>query len=221
MSESQPSNAELVHHLEPWFPLLGRVVEHSMQRHKIAVPILGLPRRTERANDLHRAIRESFRAVADHADPLIELKEEPEGQGLDYLIWRIIPDRPFTMRWGRHNGGTIRRNRTHRTREIQEQTLLFGSSEADEQSTAMPTCSLSFTIEDDYTEVGVPKWWIGRLYLVRERAVQSEVVTEAWVYQPPAEDAAAFEAPPPVVAAREAELQEWGEMIADIRQNFG
>lgn len=221
MNEDQPSNAELVQNLEPWFPLMGRVFDHAMYRHKAAVPILGLPRKTERANDLHRAIRENFRTVAELAAPFFELKEEREGKGLDYLIWRIIPDVPFAMRWGIHNGGTINRNRTLRTKEVQEQTMLFGAPADAEYGASMPTCSVSFTIEDDYTEVGVPKWWMGRLYLIRERAMQSEVMTEAHVFTPPIEDSAHFEVPPPVVAAREEEVAEWGQMVDQIRQNFG
>lgn len=221
MNEDQPTNAELVQHLEPWFPLIGRVFDHAMYRHRAAVPILGLPRKTERANDLHRAVRENFRTVAEMAAPFIELKEEREGKGLDYLVWRIIQDMPFTMRWGIHNAGTINRNRTDRTTEVREQTMLFGHPADEENGTSMPTCSVGFTIEDDYTEVGIPKWWIGRLYLIRERKMQSEVMTEAHVYPPPVEDGNGFEVPPPVVAAREQEVEEWGEMVERIRRNIG
>ncbi len=217
MAEDQHfSNFELVQQLEPWFPLFARIGEAALRDQLAAVPILGLPRKTECANDWHRAWRNNFRRVCDLAEDFVTLVEEPEGQGLDYLLFRMNPDKPFTMRWGRINGETIRRNRTARTREVHEQGTLFGV--ATESPSAMPNVTLGFTIEDYFTQVGQPCWWFGRLHLLRERADVSEFMTEVHVYPAPEQNTESpFGVPPPIVIARENEAQELEQMIENIR----
>jgi hypothetical protein len=202
--------------LEPWFSLLGSVGSATQRDQLAAIPILGMPRRTERANDFHRAWRKNLSTVCKFADPLLTMVEEPEGQGLDYLVCKMDPDRPFILRWGRYNGLTIRRNGTQRSRTVQEQGVLFaGCEDADE----MQAATLGFTIENDYTEAGIPCWYYGRLVLLRERREVSEFITDVWVYSPPAVNAGGeYEAPAPIVTAREQEVEDWERIVSDIRR---
>ena len=87
-------NEEIVEALEPYFPVLSEMVDKAFLGHLRSVPIMGLARKTERANDIHRAIRTKFRGLSDAASDLFELREEPEGVGMDYLIFRGLSDRP-------------------------------------------------------------------------------------------------------------------------------
>jgi hypothetical protein len=187
MSESQPpSGIELAQILEPWFPVFAVVHQAAMRDQLAAVPILGLPRKTERANDLHRAIRNNFRRMCDLADPLLRLEEEPDGSGLDYLVCSMT-DTPFAIRWGRFHKSTIHRNDTLRSRSYQEQGGLFGVLPG-ETTGEMQTITIGHTIEDDFTEAGRPQWWVGKLLLLKERPDESEVITTIHVYSRPARD---------------------------------
>jgi hypothetical protein len=215
MSQSQPSNAELVHLLEPWFPLFSRVGAAAERDFLAAVPLLGIPRKTERANDMHRAWRSNLRRVCDLAEPSLVLREEPDGKGLDYLLCQMNPEMPFVLRWGRFNGETIRRNRTDRSAQVQEQGRLFASMEPD--ASELPTVTLAHTIEDEYTQAGRSCLWIGRLVLLRERTDESEVITEVHIYQKPEFDALAGDGvPTPLVVARQNEKEEWEQIIQHI-----
>jgi len=216
MSENQPSNAKLVRLLEPWFPVFAEIGSAALRDFKAAIPLLGPPRKTERANDLHRAWRNNFRRACDFAEPLIILREEPDGEGLDYLLCQMNPDIPFVLRWARFDGEAVRRNRTQRSKQVQEQGRLFASMERD--ATELPTVTLGHTIEDEYTEAGRSCLWIGKLVLLRERWKESEVIAEAHVYSPPGPDASVSgEAPAPLISARQGELEQWGQMINRIR----
>jgi hypothetical protein len=182
------------------------------------VPVLGLPRKTERANDFHRTWRENLRTACNFADPLLTLMEEPDGQGLDCLVCRTDPEMPFAVRWGLYNGQTIQRNPTGRTNEVYEQGIMH-FAEDDLNPREMPVVSLGFTLEDDYTEVGVPQWWFGKLVLLRERRNFCEFITDVHVYQKPT-DARGGEAhlPAPFVAERQKEVAELEQMVARIRR---
>jgi|SRR5665213_125886 len=214
--KQQLSNAEIVHLTESWFPLFSKVMSASLRDHLAAVPILGIPRKTERACDIHRAARENFRRLCDFTDPLLKLVEEPEGSALDYLICNMSVDSPFAIRWGRYNGTTIRRNRTIRTNDVQEQGYLFGAPDAEIDT--MPVVTLGHTIEDEYTEAGIPCWWIGRLYLLRERKRESEVITEVHVFSKP-EQQVSPSSRSPTVSARENEIEEWRKLANKIRKS--
>ncbi|MDP9173408.1 MAG: hypothetical protein M3O30_06025 [Planctomycetota bacterium] len=219
MRESQPENQDFVHMLEPWFPLFARVGKAALRDFHAAIPMLGLPRKTERANDLHRAWRNNFRNVCDLAEPMLALREEPDGQGLDYLLCQMNPDMPFVLRWGRTDGETIHRNRTERNRTIQAQGRLFASMEPDPSE--LPVLTLAHTIEDEYTQAGRSCLWMGRLFLVRERPGEnSETITEVHVYQNPSYGAGAeTDVPPAIVVARQNEREEWGQIIQQIRDS--
>ncbi|MGN6625885.1 MAG: hypothetical protein ACTHLN_04635 [Tepidisphaeraceae bacterium] len=217
MPQRQPSSIEMANWLEPWFPLLARIGTAVERDVLSAIPILGLPRKTERANDFHRAWRNNFRRVCDLAPQFFDLVEEDDGGGLDYLLCKMNPDIPFGMRWGRYNGTTIRRNRTQRSGQFYEQGLLFACDEFD--STELPTVTLAHTIEDEYTIVGQSQMWMGRLYLLRERPIQSELVAEVHVYPEPDRAAETSSVPAPLVIAREDETEEWKRIIRDIRRS--
>lgn len=210
-------NSVLAGGLNPWFPLFGQVVQAGLRDHLSAVPILGLPRKTERANDLHRAIRENFRRLCDLAGTnLLELREEPDGQGLDYLVSRLAD--PVAIRWGLYKGGTIKRNNTQRTRSCQEQGLLeLPGVDLDVCEADMPLVSLAYPLADDYTEVGVPCWWINRLLLIREREGESEVITTIADFQQPQVGLNTYTTPTAIVQVRAAEIEQWETTVEAIR----
>lgn len=218
MSNRQLSNFDFTRLLEPWFPLLGRVHAAALRDHLAGIPLLGMPKKTERANDIHRAVRTNLRRVCDLAEPLMSLTEEPDGQGLDYLTCRMDQDRPFRIRWGHYKGGSIRRNRTERTRQQQEQGYFeFSDKQAEDEAEGTPWVTVGHTIEDDYVEIGAACWWIGRLVLLRERPMECEVITEVHCFEPPIREVdRASEVPPPLVEAREQETREWEQMIQGI-----
>jgi hypothetical protein len=60
---------------------------------------------------------------------------------------------------------------------------------------------------------------MSRLYLLRERAEKSEIVTEVHVYSQPDRSADTDELSAPTVAARQAERAEWAQMIDVIRRS--
>lgn len=216
MAKSQPSSIELSHLLQPWFPLFARVGTAAERDVLAAMSLLGIPRHTERAGDFHRAWRNNLRRVCDMASQFFTLREEPDGRGLDYLICQMNPKVPFVLRWGRYNGITVRRNRTERTTLNQEQGLLFDLMESDPSE--LPVLTLAHTIEDEFTIVGRSQLWIGRLYLVRERQHESEIVAEVHVYSPPDRAAATFETPAPIIARRNDEDAEWRRIVEGIRR---
>lgn len=209
------SNDLLVEATRPWFPLFADVAQTAMMRHLQAIALLGLPRKTERANDLHRAIRDGFRVMCDSADGLLGLVEEPEGQGLDYVVFRGFIDKPFSLRWGHWNGPRINRNATIRTAECQGQGLLFGGF--DEETNGLPVATLGYTIEDDYTEAGIPAWWMGRLAILHERVDESEFVIEVARFARPETGIIQDSTPSAILQAREEDVARWERMVQEVR----
>jgi hypothetical protein len=219
MSKSQPSNSELARRLEPWYPVFAAVGTAVQRDFLAAISILGLPRKTERANDMHRAWRTNLRQVCDYADPMITIVEEPDGQGLDYILFND-DNAPFAVRWGRFNGETVRRNRTDRNEQIQEQGVFNFALSEPAGGSEMPIVTLAHTIEDEHTEGGRSCLWIGRLLLLRERFAESEVITEVHVYsKPEPENLNEFDTPAPVVEARQEEAMQLKRMIKRIRRS--
>ena len=204
--------------LEPWFPLFARVGVATERDVLAAMPLMGIPRKTERASDFHRCWRNNFRRVCDLAEGIFTLKEEPEGIVRDYIICEIDPQNPFVLLWARTDGQRINRNRTDRNKQIQQQEFFWDLSEPD--SSELPAITLAHTIEDEYTEAGRPCLWMGRLLLVRERFGTSETITEVHVYQKPDRcTQPSNEVPPPLVVAREQEDVEWQRIIRKIRKS--
>jgi len=216
MDNESPSNKDVVDHLGPWFQLFSRVAQQAMKDHLAAVEVLGLPRGTERANDLHRTQRNNFRELCDLAGDLLELREEPEGQGLDYLVSRLDPEQPLAIRWGRYKTDRIRRNRTGRSAAIQEQLTLWAPE--DEEADGLPVVSIAHTIRNEFTQGGRPCWQLGELYLVRERKNYAETIIEIESFEVTEEPG--LEGPPSAVklmAQREEEVGEWDRLVSQLR----
>ncbi len=217
MAESQPSSIELAKRLQPWFPLFARVGTAVERDVLAAIPLLGLPRKTERANDFHRAWRNNLRRVCDLASQFFELQEEPDGQGLDCLLCKMDPEMQFLLRWGRYNGNCVRRNRTERSKQFQEQGRFWAPAEPD--SSELASLTLAHTIEDEFTVVGQSQMWVGRLLLLRERPDESEVVTEVHVYSPPDRTSMIGEVPAPIIVERQNETEEWQRIVDLVRRS--
>src|SRR5687767_13468899 len=116
---NQPTNAEIARMARPWYPAVTQVFEMSWRDAMASVPILGIPRRGERANIVHAALRENFRRLCDDVEPFLTPVEEPDGKGLDY--WVLNMGTPVAFRVGKYNGAGVNRNDTFRQAEIQEQ----------------------------------------------------------------------------------------------------
>lgn len=218
MTNSTPSNQFFFETLKPWFPVFTEITQAGFDRHLQAIPVLGLPRKTERANDIHRAIRDVVRPIC--TGDLLELREEPEGQGLDYIVFRAWIDTPFAIRWGRYNGGTVHRNGTQRSQTVQQQGLLFGGFDVEKEGLAVVT--LAHTIEDDFTLAGAPAWWMGKLLLIRERVDESEIITEIASFDRPAQRRQPEEQDDSLarmIRAREDDVARWERMVDRIREN--
>lgn len=216
MPNRQLSNPEIVRRLEPWFPVFRLVTDQTLRDVLEGMLVMGTPKKTERASDVHRCYRNNFRQVRDFAESMVTLVEEPDGQGLDYLIFN--GDQPLGVRWGRFDGETVRRNRTGRTQQIQEQGVFEFAEEADVSTMQMVT--MAHTIEDEYTEGGHSCMWIGKLILLRERMQVSEVITEVHMFNKPEQsDTTDHETPPAVVEARETEADQLQRMIRRIRRS--
>lgn len=215
--DDQFSNSGLARQLQPWFPIFSGVAAAAFRDHLSAIPTLGMPRKTERANDIHRAMRENFQRVCDVADPLLHLEMEPDGQGLDYLVVRNDPLPPIAVRWGRWDGVLIKRNGTNRTRQVQSDGLLFPDADLEEAG-EMQLVSLGYQLEDDHVAAGRPQWWLRRLVLLRERPFGSEFIQELREYPEPVREPDYDEQlAPPLIAAREQESEDWERIVETIR----
>ena len=129
-----------------------------------AVSILGIPRKTERASDMHRAMRKQLHAVCDEAEQHLQMIQEREGLGLDCVLFDF--GEHLAVRWVRyHEAGVLNRNDTERQAEFEGQGILFTELVPDEQRLH---ATLGLQLADDYVEAGHPCWWLKRLVLIRE-----------------------------------------------------
>ena len=171
------TNEEIVSICEPFYPVLGRVFGLAWRNTMNSIAVLGIPTKVERANMMHAAIRTELRRLCDRLDPIVQLIEEPDGGGLDYVLLDSGREEKLALRWGRYGDGRIRRNPTERQLGIQGQGLLPFSEWSALDADAEPTVvAIGYTVENDYTEAGCPAWWMGRLVLLRERTTVSEFI---------------------------------------------
>jgi len=216
MKHKPPTNSNLVDFSDPWFPVFSKVCRLAVRDVLAAIPVLGPPRKTERANDLHRAVRQGFRQVCDMGG-FLQLVEEPEGKGLDYVVSTLNPATPISYRWGRFNGLTVRRNPTQRTEHLHEQGTLFSMMDDAADPESMPMLTIGLGIADDYWEANQPCWWLGRVMLLREGEEQSEVLAEIDAFEKPA-DREHHVVPAPLVKARDEEIHELEELVGKVRR---
>jgi hypothetical protein len=211
-----PTNEEISRSLRPLFPLFADVVRTALERVHLGVPNLGLPRAVERANDMHRAIRECIRPICEMCPDWMELVEEPEGLGMDYIAFnRNFSQIPLALRWGRCKNGKISRNGTERSTATLSTGLLFDAG-IDVLRDGLPMVTLAHTIEDDFTEIGVPQWYIGRVFLARESIDASERIEDVAVFsRPHREIPRDYEAP--LIRSRQLDTLRWGDMISRLR----
>ncbi|MCK4340302.1 MAG: hypothetical protein KAY37_01090 [Phycisphaerae bacterium] len=209
------NNQEILDNLKPAFPVFSAVLQSAWADIRSAISILGPPRRTERANDMHRAVRTNLRRLCDReeVEGYVELVEERDGLGLDYLVWRL--GTPLAIRWGRLNNDRVRRNATRRTMDAQGQLMLIDGLEKEIGN--FPLVSMVYEIADDHYEANEPCWWIRRIRLVRERTDAVELIAEIAEFANPEQRVVAWKAPKSVVRAREHDVDEWVHIIANAK----
>ena len=171
---SAMTNFEIVDVISPWYEVFACVFRTADSDVRAVVSGIGVPRRTERANIYHLCIREGMRVLADRYDPVLTLVEEPEGQGLDYVVLHV-GDHQIGIRWPKWNGVQINRNDSNRTREIQDQGCFPFYMET---HAGLDTVAVAYVLQDDYTEGGRPCWWTSRLVLLREKSFGDEFIDE-------------------------------------------
>ncbi len=168
------TNVEIIDVISPWYEVFGCVFRTAELDARSAIVEMGIPRRTERANIYHLCIREGMRVLAERYDRVLSLVEEPEGQGLDYVVLHA-GEQEVGIRWSKYDGVQINRNATNRTREIQNQGCFPFHMET---NAGLTSVVVGYVLQDDYTEGGQPCWWISKLALLREKSFGEEYIDE-------------------------------------------
>jgi len=219
--KNHPTDAEIVRALTPWFPSLASLLEATEERQLQAVGILGIPRRSERAGDFHRAWRTLSRFWCDETNELFRMVEEKEGLGLDCIVCTVIPEKPFVLRIGRFNGSMVKRNSSHRQNSACAQgklssDFLFPGLD-DPGPDQLRQVTITYWIEDDRTLGGIPAWYMAKLQLVREQFDGIELLADISRYGAPV--AIAEDVRRVVAVPRQEELEAWRKQIGDARKH--
>lgn len=213
--KNNPTNAEIVDCLEPWFPTFSDVFLSAEEAQLRAVGVLGLPRRGERSGDWHRALRNNFRIWCDETNNLFRMIEERDGLGLDCIVCTLIDGKPFAIRFGHRNKNIIKRNRTLRqcaaaSSGVLSSDFLWEECE-DVQPGQLRQVTLAHRLAHDETLGGVPAWYMDQVSLVREWPDSVQELAVVATFEPPA---SIFTDPRRVVAVpRAKELAKWRRMI--------
>lgn len=171
-------NEELVEAVSRYYPGLIPVFELAWRSVVDDAITSGIPNKVERAGIMHKNLRSELRPFCDELDPVVQLVERTDG--LDYLLIDLGDKRSVIARVGRWpENNSIRRNPTHQQRAIQVQQLL----DFVEVDRVEMVATIGYTVEDDYTEAGVPRWWMGRIVLLREHPDETEYVQDIAVYK--------------------------------------
>ncbi len=211
------TNVEIAETVASWYGVFACVFQTAERDAKAAVAMMGNPRRTERANIFHLCIREGMRALAEKHDPLLTLVEEPEGQGLDYVVLEVGEQR-IAIRWAKYDGVRINRNSTHRQTGIQQQGCFPFYMETDAE---LQTVTIGYVLEDDFTEGGRPCWWMCRLALLRESTVDSEFIHDVATFTRPDSTTERIEQPSPRIVLRDDERRRMVELADDVVRKIG
>jgi len=221
MRNRHPTDQEIARALKPWHSAFASLLSRAEESVLAAHAVLGLARPTERANDFHRVQRNLFRAWCDETNDLFRFVEEPDGQGLDCIVCSVIPSKPFLIRFGRLKGQTISRNTTRRQSAARafgtlSSDLLFTDID-DPEPGELRQVTLSYTIEDEGTAGGRPRWFMERVVLLVEHFDCVDKLAEIANYSRPR--SIADDARRAVVVPREDELALWRGQIQEARNS--
>lgn len=217
----QPSNADIIRVLSPYFPTISTVCRSVEDRVLRAVGILGLARNGERSTDFHRAHRNLFREWCDETNGLFEMLEERDGLALDCMVCNLIDGKPFLIRFGRMKDGVIRRNGSVRQNEARacgtlSSETLFGDDDGDELVAGeLRVVTLAYDIENDGTLAGRPSWWVGQTALVQEQFDGLDHLAVVDRYSEP--EAIAEDVRRAVAVANPEEIARWRRQLGDAR----
>ncbi len=183
MNKNPQKNSEISAMIEPWREAFVAAVQCGYEDMLAAVPIVGIPRVSERGGLIHCTLRGALRHLCDVSEPFLTLIEEPEGRGgMDYILLDY-GGRRLVLRWTKISGNRISRNRTARQTAILEQGCFSFHEEHDNEN--VPSVTMTIMVEDDYIEANALCGWIGRIAVIRERSGQRELVNELAVFQKP------------------------------------
>lgn len=224
------TNRELFTLCEPWGSIWCYVITRAIERVRASVSLIGVPKATGRAGRMADCIKMGMAALCDQVDPLLQLVDGPEND-IDYCILDTGPS-PFAVRWGRlyvsRTGDVVNRNSTERQGHIQssgyiEEQGVFSFAENDLPTPSrLPTVTVTYSVEDDFTASGIPQWWIGRVVVLRERLGYSEHLGEIGRYSKREipSDPNWARSSPEVIDRRDDE-EEMNRLIERLRRNIG
>lgn len=213
--KNYPSDSDISQTLKPWYSSFASIAADAEQAVLSGIAILGLPRPSERANDFHRVFRNLFRKWCDESNGLFRLIEERDGLGLDFLVCDLIPDKPFIIRFGRLKDDRVSRNSTGRQNSARKYGTLSSEwlfPDLDEPRPGeLRQVTLAYTIQDEGTEAGRPRWYMEEVLLLVEHFDGIDRLAEIAHYSRPtsiAEDTRRA-----VAAPRQDQLELWRKQI--------
>lgn len=213
---NHPHYNEIVDALSPFHKCFEGVCSDIERMQLRACAVLGIPRRSERANDWHRAWRNCFGTWCEETGRLFEFIEEPDRSSLDYMVCHLLPERPFSIRFGRVNNGRIKRNGTRRQNGARAHGMLsseFLIEDIDEPDPGeLRQITLAYSLQDDFTEGGFPAWWMDRLVIGRETFDGFDELSEVATFSAPA--SSTYETERVVYVPRE-ERKRWRRDLKD------
>lgn len=212
------NNIEIAQIIEPFQEGFSEMFHLAWFEIIRTVPQLGIPTKIERANCMHRAIRNVMRPLCESLSPVLEFVEEPDGQGKDYIIIDSGKSKLLALCWGRFGNGEIRRRQTIRNQFIQGQGYF---PYAQDVGANQVTATIGYDIADDFTEGGKPCWWIQRLVLLKERYRESEYIKDLCVYEKPKEEAEVVGEDYDFTQIREKEYRQIEQSADLIRRKIG
>ena len=218
---THPTDNEIVRALGPWHTSMAGIAREAEDKVLSAIAILGLPRLTERAGDFHRVLRNLFRSWCDETNDLFRMIEERDGLGLDCMVCDLIIGKPFIIRFGRLNLDIVKRNTTRRQRVARahgtlSSELLFPDMDEPELG-ELRQVTLAYTIEDEGTAAGRPRWFMEKVYLLVEHFDCVDRLAEVARFDRPT--SIESDARRAVAAPRADELRAWRIQIRRARNS--
>ncbi len=216
---THPTDDEIVRALGPWHSSMAGIAKDAEDRVLSAIAILGLPRLTERAGDFHRVLRNLFRSWCDETHDLFRMIEERDGLGLDCMVCNLITGKAFIIRFGRLNLDIVKRNTSRRQTAARRHgklssELLFPDMD-DPEVNELRQVTLAYTIEDEGTAAGRPRWFMERVWLLVEHFDCVDHLAEVAQFDRPT--SITTDTRRAVAAPRADELKAWRKKIRRAR----
>lgn len=211
------TNSEISQMVEPWDDVLACAFDSAISDARDCAVTYGMPRKGERASNVHVYVREGLRCLSDELAPTLTLVEEPEGQGADFVVLNV-GEKQLALRWSRWDGVRVNRNRTDRNKHIEEQSCFPFHMET---GGGLISATLAYTLADDYTEAGQPCWWLDRVAIIRERSWGIEIIRDIATFEQPPLEVVTEPYTNPRIVARDDERSRMLALADDVMRKIG